>query len=169
MSLSKEIQDFIDSKLKENGFELVDLDYRKEGGRWILRVFMDKLISPEETSPEVKEGILKSGVTLEDCERMSETLGRWLDTTSFFMTPYVLEISSPGINRTLKREDQFLKFIGQNVKVSLYAPLSLESKQKNFAGKLVDCKNHSISVEDATSGLAQIPIESIAKAHLNII
>lgn len=168
MSLSKEIEDFVDSKLRENGFELVELNYIKEAGRWVLRVYMDKINLSEEVKSEgaTTPG---SGVTLDDCEYMSDVLGRWLDTTSFFVNQYVLEISSPGINRTLKTEAHFHKFIGEKVKVSLYAPMTLESKQKNFSGVLVDCKDQTISLQDVTSGLVQIPMDRIAKAHLNII
>ncbi len=168
MALSKEIEEFVDSKLRENGFELVELNYLREAGRWVLRVYMDTLILVEGAEPQ-GGSLYRSGVTLDDCERMSETLGRWLDTTTFFINPYHLEISSPGINRTLKTETHFHKFIGEKVKVSLYAPMTPESKQKNFSGTLLECKDQTISLQDVTSGLVQIPMDRIAKAHLNII
>lgn len=168
MALSREIEEFVDCKLRENGFELVEIQYLKEAGRWVLRVYMDTLMVVQGDGPQGGASY-RSGVTLDDCENMSEVLGRWLETTTFFMNPYVLEISSPGINRTIKTEAHFHKFIGEKVKVSLYAPMTLESKQKNFSGVLVDCKDQTISLQDVTSVLVQIPMDKIAKAHLNII
>lgn len=111
----------------------------------------------------------QNGVTLSDCEKVSDLIGALLDSSDFLRNSYLLEVSSPGINRSLKKESHFQQNIGKKVKISLYTPLSDESKQKNFSGILLGCKDQIIEVEDVVSGKTQIQLSSIHKAHLNLI
>jgi ribosome maturation factor RimP len=166
MSIAEEIENLIRPVLLENKFELVDLTYRKEPNGMVLRLFVDKI---EEIIAAPEDRPAGSSVTLDDCERVSELVGTFLEGTNLLSNFYNLEVSSPGINRPLKNEDHFKRHLGQRVKVSLYAPLSEESKQKNFTGNLLSCENQMIEIEDVVSGKVKIPISAITKAHLDLI
>ncbi len=114
-------------------------------------------------------GAKGSGITLDDCEKVTDFVGAVLDTSDLLTEAYVLEVSSPGINRPLKKEADYRRFIGQKAKISLYAPLSPDKNQKNFAGLLVQCSEGMIEIDDITSGRVKIPLASVAKANLDII
>lgn len=124
---------FLTPFVKEQGFELVDVEYVKEGGNWYLRAYLDK----------------EGGITIDDCETVSRRLGEWLDERDFIADSYILEVSSPGLMRPLKKEKDFIRNIGKQVDVKLFKPLN---KQKDFTGNLVsyDKDTVSISLEDGT-------------------
>lgn len=168
MGIVEEIESFIRPVLAENQFELLETQYRKESGRWVLRIFIDKFETMGTLKTEqMKEH--KSAVTLADCEKVSNMVGVLLDASELVGNGYVLEVSSPGINRALKKESHFQRHLGEKVKVALFAPLSDQTKQKNFSGVLVECKSDAIEVEDIVSGKVRIPLSAIAKAHLDLI
>ena len=160
MSVAEEVEKLIGPVLAGNRFEIVETQYRREAGRWVLRIFVDKRGETAE-KPE--------SVTLDDCERVSQIVGDFLDSTNVLTQSYTLEVSSPGINRPLKNEADFRRHVGQKVKVSLYTPLSGDSRQKNFSGVLLAFEEGAVQVEDIVSGATRIPLASIAKAHLNLI
>lgn len=167
MSIVDEIEKFIRPALSEKRFELVETQYRKESGNWVLRIFIDKVWDGTVMNSSV--GMKGSGVTLDDCEKVSESVGSLLDSSGLLTDSYVLEVSSPGVNRPLKNESHFQRYVGEKVKIALYAPISDDSKQKNFSGVLLGCANQIVQVDDVVSGKVQIPISSIAKAHLDIL
>lgn len=158
MSITDEIEKLIQPSLAENGFEVLEVQYRREAGQWILRIFIDHLVPA-----------LVSSVTLDDCEKVSQLADGLIEGSALISGSYQLEVSSPGINRSLKKEAHFLRFIGQKIKVNLYAPLSELSKQKNFSGGLLNCQDQVIEIDDVISGKVKIPLSAIAKAHLNLI
>lgn len=125
-----------------------------------MRIFVDKTTEGCETSEKI---------SLADCEKVSQMVGTLLDGTELFSNPYTLEVSSPGINRALKKESHFRRSLGKKVKISLFAPLSSKSPQKNFSGVLLNCKEGTVTIEDVVSGVVAIPLELIAKANLDII
>ena len=154
MDKISEIEQVVKPVLDQNGFELIETQYRREEGRWVLRLFIDKFGS----------------VTLDDCGRMSDAVGARLDASPEILgDSYVLEVSSPGINRPLKTEAHFRKAVGKNAKVSLHGPLREGSPQRNFTGILMDIQNGVLELNDATSGRVEIPLPAISKAHLDII
>lgn len=165
MSTVNEIEELIQPVLSDHSFELVETQYRRESGRWVVRIFIDHA----ESGQPVVAGQHGSSVTLDDCEKVSDWVGAALDASDVLAEQYVLEVSSPGLNRPLKKERDFQRFAGENVKISLFAPLTGEQNQKNFAGRLVQCLDGIVELEDATSGLTKIPVSAIAKAHLDII
>ena len=120
--------------LTENNYELYDIEYVKEGGNWFLRVFIDK----------------ENGITIDDCELVSRALSDLLDKNDFIPDSYIMEVSSPGLGRHLKRDKHFEKSIGEEVEVKLYKPLN---KKKEFIGLLTDYNQNSITMEleDGTS------------------
>lgn len=128
--------------------ELVDIEYRREGRGWVLRLYIDK----------------EGGVTLEDCARVSQEVGASLDVEDFIMTPYVLEVSSPGLNRPLKKREDFLRFKDHLIRVKTFEAID---KQRQFKGKLVGLKENQIEVERGGS-VIRIPLSNVARANLEI-
>lgn len=107
---------------------IYDVEYVKEGSDWYLRAYIDK--------PE--------GVNIIDCENVSRDLSVALDADDFIDEAYILEVSSPGLGRTLKKEKHFLKSIGQEVEVKTYKPINGE---KQFTGILKSYENDVITIE----------------------
>jgi ribosome maturation factor RimP len=105
--------------LEENNFELVDVEYKKEGKHWYLRVYIDK----------------EGGITLDDCQLVSEYLSDRLDEVDPIDHSYILEVSSPGLDRPLKTPRDFKRNIGKEVEVHLYQPVD---KKKKFTGELLE-------------------------------
>mgnify|MGYP003784062603 CR=1 FL=1 len=128
------------------GLELVDIQYRKEGPHWYLRVFIDK----------------EGGVGLEDCQRVSEGLGGILDKSDPIPHNYILEVSSPGLERPLKKKKDFIRFQGHEIKVRTYAPID---GRRNFRGQLQGVMDESVVMEVDKKSYS-IPMEKIAKAQL---
>lgn len=123
------IQPFIDA----HHFELVDVEYVKEAGNWYLRAYIDK----------------EGGITVDDCEVVSRRLGEWLDEKDFIEDSYILEVSSPGLGRPLKKDKDFDRSIGEDVDIKLYKPMN---KQKDYTGtlKAYDKNTVTVTVEDGT-------------------
>ena len=100
-----------------NGFELVDVEYVKEGGTWYLRAYIDK----------------PGGITVDDCELVSRAANDILDEKDFVEDSYVFEVSSPGLGRPLKKEKDFARSIGEEVEIRTFRPIN---RQKEFVGIL---------------------------------
>lgn len=112
--------------VKKNSFELVDVEYVKEGANWYLRAYIDK----------------EGGITVDDCEIVSRELSDLLDKEDFIPDAYILEVSSPGLGRQLKKEKDFKRSLGEEVEVKLYKGIELlnekgkKVKVKEFFGYL---------------------------------
>ncbi len=133
--------------MDQESAELVDLNYAKEGSKWVLRVYIDK----------------PAGVTLDDCAYFSERIGSLIDSQNAIPSAYVLEVSSPGIDRIIKKEKDFQRFIGKAVKVQLKEPLN---GRRNFSGVIKSCDGGQVTLE--CEGVAvSFPIASIQEARLN--
>ncbi len=119
--------------MKEYGFELVDVEYVKEAGTWYLRAYIDK----------------EGGIAVDDCEVISRRLGDWLDQEDFIDESYILEVSSPGLGRPLKKEKDYIRSIGKDVEVRLYKGID---RQKEFTGELCayDDKTVTLAMEDGS-------------------
>lgn len=127
----KKVEAWLLPVLEEYGFELVDVEYVREVGVWYLRAYIDK----------------DGGITVDDCETISRKLGEWLDEEDFISDSYILEVSSPGLGRPLKKEKDFVRSMGKDVEVRLYKPLN---KQKEYRGALksYDADTVTITLED---------------------
>lgn len=134
--------------LTELGLELVDVEFRREASGWILRLYLDK----------------RSGVTLGDCQRVSEELSDLFDVENLINHPYTLEVSSPGLNRPLRREADFLRFIGQRARVGTSQAVA---GQRRFLGVLRGCEEGRILLEREDGTVVQIPHSLILKARLD--
>ncbi|MBE5867749.1 MAG: ribosome maturation factor RimP [Lachnospiraceae bacterium] len=114
---------------QQNGVEIYDVEYVKEGSDWYLRAYIDK----------------PDGVNIQDCENVSRALSDALDKEDFIEEAYVLEVSSPGLGRTLKKDKHLEKSIGQEVEVKLYKPLN---GVKEFTGVLEGFDQEQIRISD---------------------
>ena len=115
------------------GCELYDIEYVKEGGDRILRLYIDKA----------------DGIDIDDCERVSRATEVILDEQDLISGEYRLQVSSPGVERKLKKPEHFTRFIGHKIEVRLFAPYSPETGRKKFTGKLVDYKDNEITIKTA--------------------
>ncbi len=114
--------------VEQHQFELVDVEYVKEGGSWYLRAYIDK----------------PGGITVDDCEVVSRALGDLLDEHDFIDEAYILEVSSPGLGRPLRKEKDFARSIGEEVEVRTYRAIS---HQKEFTGILKGYDKEKIIIE----------------------
>ncbi len=114
--------------VEELGFELVDVEYVKEGGTWYLRAYIDK----------------PGGITINDCETVSMKLSDILDEQDFIEDSYVMEVSSPGLGRPLKKEKDFARSLGSEVEVKTYREVDHE---KEFTGVLRSYDADSVTIE----------------------
>lgn len=142
------VRTIADPLLMNEGMELVEVDYRREARGWVLRLTIDK----------------EGGVTLDDCSRVSQQVGRELDVEDFISAPYVLEVSSPGLTRPLKSEKDFIKHCNRLIKLRTVDPIN---SRQQFKGKLLGVSNNQIELE-MEEGIVQIPLAKIAKANLEI-
>lgn len=110
-----------------NGVEIYDVEYVKEGSNYYLRAYIDK--------PE--------GVNIIDCENVSRALSDVLDREDFIPDAYILEVSSPGLGRTLKKDKHLQKSIGKEVEIKLFKPID---KCKEFTGVLESFDAESITI-----------------------
>ena len=103
-SIEKAVESYLEPIMEEHNFELVDVEYVKEGTNWYLRVFIDK----------------KGGITIDDCELVSKSLEKTLDKEDPIKNSYILEVSSPGLDRPLKKDSDFERYKGRIVDIKLY-------------------------------------------------
>ena len=122
--------------IEANNFELVDVEYVKEAGTWYLRAYIDK----------------EGGIAVDDCEVISRKLSDWLDKEDFIDDSYILEVSSPGLGRPLKKEKDYVRSMGREVEVRLYKAID---RQKEFTGTLsaYDDKTVTLTMEDGSEAV----------------
>ena len=113
--------------VETKGFELVDVEWVKEGANWYLRAYIDK----------------ENGITVDDCEEVSRALSDLLDEEDFISQNYILEVSSPGLDRPLKKEKDFARSIGKDVEVKLFKAIN---KEKEFYGILSAYDESSVTI-----------------------
>lgn len=138
--------------LAENGLELYNCEFVKEGRDWFLRVYIDK------TEEEY--------VSTDDCEKVSRFLSAELDRLDPIEQNYYLEVSSPGMDRALLKEKDFVRFAGEIVDVSLYKALD---GRKAYQGKLVGMEDGKIIITDENDKRIEFPREQVAKTKLAVI
>ncbi len=135
--------------MERTGFELVDVEYVKEGSNYYLRAYIDK----------------EGGITIDDCETVSRELSDLLDAEDFIPEAYFMEVSSPGLGRQLKKEKDFARSIGEDVEVKLYKPIE---KKKELEGELLSFDTENIVLGLSENKTITIPRESIAMIKLAI-
>jgi len=131
-------------------YELCDLQFVKEGSNWYLRVFADK----------------EGGIAIDDLEKISRTIESELDKDDIIEQAYILEVSSPGIDRPLKKEADYEKFAGRIVDVKLYKAID---GAKEFQGKLLGLKDGKITIEIEKSEELEFELSDVAICRLAVI
>ena len=134
--------------------EIYNVIYKKEGPGWVLRVFLDKPMDAE-----------NEYVSIEECEEVTRYLSDKLDDLDFIDRSYNLEVSSPGLDRELIRESDFVRFAGREVEVKTYQQIE---GSKNFEGTLV-AKQDDIVIIDVGGKRLEIPADKISKINLAIV
>ncbi len=133
--------------MEEHHFELVDVEFVKEAGTWYLRAYIDK----------------PGGITIDDCELVSRYLSDWLDEEDFIEESYILEVSSPGLGRPLKKEKDFVRSRGEPVEVRLFRALD---GQKEFEGILEDWDRDTVTLKMENEATLVIGRTNIALIRL---
>lgn len=135
--------------LDENGFELVDVEYVKEGGNRFLRIVVDK----------------PGGIDIEDCSKISEFMSARLDEEDPISDAYFLEITSPGAERPLKKAEDFMNAVGKNVFITTYEPVD---GAKEFEGVLEAYSEEQLTVKSGKKSYT-IPVAKVASARLAVV
>lgn len=148
----KKTEDLVLPILEEQNFELVDIEYTKEGSNWYLRVYIDK----------------DGGIEIDECGLVSEKLSEELDKADPIKDPYFLEVSSPGVERPLKTKEDLKKHVNSYVNVRLYEKIE---NDKEFEGTIQSFENDVLQLEikiKTRKKVIEIPYEKIAKARLAV-
>ncbi|UOE57195.1 ribosome maturation factor RimP [Bacillus sp. CMF12] len=151
--VTETVEQLVTPIVDELNLELVDIEYVKEGKDWFLRVFIDK----------------ETGVDIEECGMVSERLSEKLDAEDPIPYNYFLEVSSPGAERPLKKDSDFVKAVGKNVFVKTYEPIDGE---KTFEGVLIQFDGETVTVEvkiKTRNKRIEIPYEKVANARLAVV
>ena len=133
--------------VEEKGYEMVDVEYVKEGSNWYLRAFIDK----------------PGGITINDLEGVSRKLSDLLDEEDFISDAYILEVSSPGLGRPLKKDRDFDRSIGEEIEVHLYRSLN---GNKQYVGLLESYDKDTITIVDEDG--SEIALDRVNVSHVRL-
>ena len=147
-SIVESIIELIEPVIQEESLELVDVEYKKLGKTWTLRVYIDK----------------DQGITVDDCQKISRQIEDMIEIEDLIANQFVLEVSSPGLDRPLKKEKDFLKYQGKRVEVKTFAPIE---NRRNFKGVIGGCQEHILHL-NLENGPVKIPLDNITQARLII-
>ncbi len=145
-TLMESLRELIEPIISTEGMELIDIEYRQESRGWVLRFYIDK----------------EGGLTLSHCSHLSAQIGDLLEIKELIPHRYTLEVSSPGLNRTLKREKDFETYVGEIIQVKTSQPID---QRRNFKGKLLGYREGEIMINSDNQEFL-IPISFISKASL---
>lgn len=139
--------------LETNGYELYNVEFSKEGKDWFLRVYIDRM---EDSA---------GGISTDDCEKVSRYLSAKLDELDPIEQNYYLEVSSPGMDRALLKDSDYVRYAGRFVDVTLYQSMN---GKKTFYGKLTGIVEGNLVLIDENENRIEIPIEKVAKTKLAV-
>jgi len=148
-SIEKTIEEIVLPIVDKNKFELIDVEYIKEAGHYYLRVYIDK----------------EGGIGLNDCKMVSEELSEILDKIDPIKENYFLEISSPGIDRPLKKDSDFERYKGRDVELKLYKALD---GQKQFEGELVGLFEGIIKIKTDKDEILEFNKKEVSIIRLSV-
>jgi len=143
------VSHLIEPVIESLGIELDELEFKRMKGKALLRVFIDR----------------EGGVTIDDCERVSREIEAVLDVEDPIPYSYVLEVSSPGLDRPLRRPEDFRKYSGSRARVITIDPID---KQNFFVGQIVEAGDNDIQILLQKERTVTIPYENISKARLEV-
>jgi ribosome maturation factor RimP len=150
----------LDPIVTRDGFELVEVEWLREGGSWVLRVYVDR----------------PGGVTLDDCQQLSRTIEPVLDVEDLIEPAYHLEVSSPGVERPLRKPEHFQRFAGERAHIKAFGPIDSlgaapqegsagRGPRKTWTGILKGFRDGAVEIE-VDGQVHRVPHDRIAKAHL---
>jgi len=142
----RKIEEVLNPILRDRALELVDIEFKPAGKRWLIRVYIEK----------------EGGVLLADCEWVNRELGRVLDVEDFIDHPYTLEVSSPGLTRPLKKRKDFERYGGRLCKIITKERIN---GRNEFKGEILNTNENEVVIKGKI-GVFTIPIYAIKKAHL---
>jgi ribosome maturation factor RimP len=148
-SIEKRVGEIVERITNDGGLELVHVEVAGPEGKPIIRIFIDK----------------PGGVTHQDCATVSSELGTILEVEDFIRTPYTLEVSSPGLERGLYKQEDYSRFAGKMAKVKTRVPVN---GQRNFRGRIEGLDGSEIVFDDKISGIVRFPFDTVVKANLEI-
>lgn len=125
----KKVEEYVMPIIEQNNYELVETEFVKEGANYYLRLYIDK----------------EGGFSINDCEIVSRYLEQKLEEDDFIDKAYILEVSSPGIDRVLKKDSEYVKYKGRIVDIKLYKPID---KVKEFQGELIGLVDDKIVIKE---------------------
>ncbi len=148
--IRENIEEYAQRLVPSLGMELVEVQFREEGGQLVLRVFVD----------------CDQGVTVDRCAEVSRALSDYLDIEDFIDDPYTLEVSSPGLERPLKNREDFERFSGRKARLKMMAPVD---GQKVFVGNIVKSENSdAVALELEDGRRIEFAFDNIKKARLSL-
>ena len=150
VSTEKKLETMLRPVVEDMGYEIVDVEFVKEGQNWYLRLYIDK----------------EGGVTIDDCEVVSKAVEVVLDEKDPISQMYILEVSSPGIDRPLKKDSDFVKYAGEIVDIKLY---KAENGAKEFQGALKGLENNIVTITDESGNAFSFDRKAIASIRLAVI
>ena len=154
----------IEPYVSDAGFELVEVQSGRETTGWVVRIFMDRPAQPANVNDAAAALLGQVTVSLEDCERVSRDISAALDVADLIPHAYALEVSSPGLDRPLRRERDFARFAGQKARIRLVEGQGTDGR-RNFSGVLRGARDGLVSI-DCDGRSYELPIEDVAKANL---
>lgn len=127
--IEEKVENLVKDNVQKLGYNLYDVEYVKEGKEFYLRIYIDK----------------PTGITLEDCELVSNNVNELLDEADYIKEQYFLEVSSPGIERILKKDKHLKENVGKKVQIKLFKPFN---GQKQYEGILKDFNENAVTIEN---------------------
>lgn len=152
-SIKDSVENILRDFLKDNDLSLYKAEFVKEGKDRFLRVIIDKPFIGEERY-----------ISTDDCELVSRFLSEKMDEMDLIPDNYYLEVSSPGLDRALLKEEDYIRFKGKTIEITLYEPFL---NKKKYEGRLIELKDDNILIEDKNE-IISIPFSKVAKAKLKI-
>ena len=128
LNIEKKVEELVKPIIEGLGYELYDVEYAKEGKEYYLRIFIDK----------------ETGISIDDCENVNNSINDILDQADYIKEQYYLEVSSTGLEKNLRKDEHFLKQIGNEIEVKLYKAIN---KEKVISGKLLSFEEEKIVLE----------------------
>ena len=162
MQIDDQIRAVAERVARSYQLDVFDVQHRRESHGWVVRIFLDRPVSDGQTLSAAKPD---GGVTIEDCERVSRDVSAVLDVEDVIDHAYTLEVSSPGLDRPLRRADDYRRFAGRLAKVVVSEPVD---HQKHLSGRLRGTEGDTVLLEGQGGRIHRIPMSAITRARLDV-
>ncbi len=143
------IREIVEPVIENMNIDLIEVEFVKEGSKKFLRLYIDK----------------QGGITLDDCENVSKTVSPLIDEADPIKEAYIFEVSSPGLDRPLKTEKDFIRYKGELVEVGLYSPID---GKKNFEGFLENKENDLLTIKTEKGNILNFDMKTVSKVNRTV-